>query len=412
MIPITRVVVDPAAEELVLQVLRSGSLAQGPLVAEFEERFAAIAGTRHAIAVNNGTTALVAALQALDLRPGDEVVTSPFTFIATLNAILEAGATARFADITVDDFCLDPASVAESVGDRTKVLMPVHLYGQAADMDRLLPVAEDHGIALVEDAAQAHGAAIGGRPVGSFGLGCFSFYATKNLTTGEGGIVTTDDDALADRLRVLRNQGMRARYQYELAGHNYRLTDLQAALVLPQLDHYDELVARRQANAARLTEGLSGIPGLRTPQQVEGRRHVWHQYTVLLEAEAQVSQHQLVERLAELGVGSGRLLPQARLRLRLLPRRSPRRRRRGAGRSPGGRTRGVPAGAPAPLRLRGRSGHRVRPRGDGGGGVSLQVAVIGAGSMGSLHARVVAQSDAVRVGRGDRPAAWSSRRAR
>ncbi|WP_191892507.1 DegT/DnrJ/EryC1/StrS family aminotransferase, partial [Streptomyces griseoaurantiacus] len=186
----------------------------------------------------------------------------------TLNAILEAGATARFADIREDDFCVDPDAVAAAIGPRTKVLTPVHLYGQTADMGKLAPLAEEHGLRLVEDAAQAHGATFDGRGAGSFGLGCFSFYATKNITTGEGGAITTDDDALADRLRVLRNQGMRQRYQYEVAGHNYRMTDLQAALAVPQLEKIDQVTARRKANAERLNAGLAGLPGLRTPAEL------------------------------------------------------------------------------------------------------------------------------------------------
>ncbi len=210
MIPISVVDVRDA-EPLVLEVIRSGVLAQGPMVERLEDAFAEIAGVRHAVAVNNGTTALVAALQVLDLQPGDEVVTSPFTFVATLNAILEAGATARFADIREDDFAVDPAAVAATVGDRVKVLMPVHLYGQTADMGPLMDIARDRGLHVVEDAAQAHGATYEGKGAGSFGIGSFSFYATKNLTTGEGGMITTDDDAIADRLLVLSNQGMRQR---------------------------------------------------------------------------------------------------------------------------------------------------------------------------------------------------------
>ena len=219
------------------------------MVKRFEDAFAAVSGTKHAIAVNNGTTALVAALQVLDLKPGDEVITSPFTFVATLNAILEAGATVRFADIRRDDFAIDPDAVAKAVTDRTKVLMPVHLYGQTADMGKLAPLAAEHGLQVIEDSAQAVGASFEGKQAGSFGIGCFSLYATKNITTAEGGVITTDDDALADKLRVLRNQGMRARYQYEVAGHNYRMTDLHAAVGIPQLAKLDQLTAARQANA-------------------------------------------------------------------------------------------------------------------------------------------------------------------
>jgi dTDP-4-amino-4,6-dideoxygalactose transaminase len=309
-IPISVVKLDEAAERLAVEVIRSGVIAQGPMVARLEREFADLVGVEHAVAVNNGTTALVAALQVLDLQPGDEVVTSPFTFVATLNAILEAGATARFADIREDDFCVDPEALAAAVGPRTKVLMPVHLYGQPADMDAIAPLAQQHGLGLVEDTAQSLGATISGRGAGSFGLGTFSLYATKNLTTGEGGMITTNDAGLADRLRVLRNQGMRQRYQYEVAGHNYRLTDLQAALGIPQIAAYGENVKRRKDNAARLSAGLADVPGLRLPTELPGRSHVWHQYTVLVTDEAPVSRDEVITRLTERGVGCGIYYPK------------------------------------------------------------------------------------------------------
>ncbi|WP_158862769.1 DegT/DnrJ/EryC1/StrS family aminotransferase [Leifsonia sp. AG29] len=310
MIPITTVKFGADEEREVLDVLRSGSIAQGPKVARLEEEFARMHGVPHAIAVNNGTTALVAALEVLDLEPGDEVVTSPFTFVATLNAILESGATATFADITLDDFNLDPESVRRAVGPNTKVLLPVHLYGQMADMAPIAELATEKGLRILEDSAQSHGATYQGRAAGSFGLGSFSLYATKNLTTGEGGIITTDDDALADRLRVLRNQGMRARYAYEMAGHNYRLTDLQAALALPQLARYASIVEARKRNAARLIEGLEGVPGVVAPRELDGRSHVWHQFTIRVTDEARVGRDQFVEALHGEGVGAGVYYPR------------------------------------------------------------------------------------------------------
>lgn len=310
MIPITKVQLGEDVEALVLEVVRSGQLAQGPMVARFEEECRSMAGTAHAIAVNNGTTALVLALQALGLGPGDEVITSPFTFVATLNAILEAGATARFADIG-DDYNIDPEAIEGLITPRTRAIMPVHLYGLPADMTRIMAIAERHGLAVVEDAAQAHGALVGDRPVGSFGLGCFSFYATKNISTGEGGVVTTNDDALADRMRVLRNQGMRVRYQYEMAGHNYRLTDLAAAVGVPQFARRFELTEIRQANARSLSAGLADLPGLRTPLEPAGRHSVWHQYTVELTSESPIDRQAFVDRLNDLGVGCGIYYPRA-----------------------------------------------------------------------------------------------------
>ena len=310
MIPVSRVELGADEEALVLEVLRSGHLAQGPKVAELEACFVELTGAAHAVAVSNGTVALVAALAALDLEPGAEVVTSPFTFVATVNAALEAGATVRFADIDPVTFCVERAGLEAAVTERTRVLLPVHLYGQAADMDAVVELASRTGAAIVEDAAQAHGAELAGRRVGSFGLGCFSLYATKNVTTGEGGIVTTNDDALADRLRLLRNQGMRVRYQYEIAGHNYRLTDLQAAVGIPQMRRLAERTEARRRNAAALTERLAGVEGLVLPVEAPGRRHVWHQYTVRVTPDARCTRDELADALTARGVGCGIYYPR------------------------------------------------------------------------------------------------------
>ena len=309
-ISISGVHVDEETERLVLDVLRSGHIAQGPMVARLEREFATLCGVPHAIAVTNGTVALVAALQALGVGPGDEVVTSPFTFVATLNAILGCGAVARFADIDPRTFTVDPAAVADAITPRTRVLMPVHLYGQAADMAHIAPLAADRGLAVVEDAAQAHGATVDGRAVGSFGLGCFSLYGTKNVTSGEGGMITTDDDVLADTLRVLRNEGMRARYQYERVGYNYRLTDVQAAIAIPQLAHLADSNERRRHNAASLDRGLADIPGLRTPLVASGHNHVFHQYTVRVTRDSRLDRDELARHLAENGIETGIYYPR------------------------------------------------------------------------------------------------------
>lgn len=308
MIPISAVQLDPAVERQVVEVLRSGVIAQGPKVAELERRFAELTEVEHAVAVNSGSTALLATLQVLGIGPGDEVVTSPFTFVATLNAILHAGATARLADIDADDFALEPQAAANAITGGTAALLPVHLYGQTADMGQLTPLAAMHGLALVEDAAQAHGARFAGRPAGSFGVGCFSFYATKNVTTGEGGMITTDDARLADQLRLLRNQGMRERYSYELPGHNWRMTDIAAAMALPQLDRYGDQVQRRRTNAARLSNRLKEAPDVLLPRQLPGREHVWHQFTIQLVGP--VDRDELAARLADRGIGSGIYYPR------------------------------------------------------------------------------------------------------
>lgn len=308
-IGVSKVIIGEEEERGVLEVLRSGMLAQGERVAALEEAFAAAHQVTHAVAVSNGTIALTAALRALGVGPGDEVITSPFSFNATLNAILEVGATARFADVR-DDFTVDPEAMAALVNGRTAALMPVHLYGLPADMTAITALARRHGLAIVEDAAQAHGAVCEGRSVGSFGIGTFSLYGTKNITCGEGGLITTDDDDVATALRLLRNQGMRARYDYEMPGYNWRLTDLQAAVALPQIRRLKEITAARNANAARLTAGLADVAGLALPAIPAGRGHVWHQYTVRVTAAAPVGRDEFCARLGRAGVGHGVYYPK------------------------------------------------------------------------------------------------------
>ena len=309
MIPITIVDVKDS-EELVLQVLRSGNLAQGPMVARLEREFAEAIGVKHCIAVNNGTTALVAALEVCELKAGDEVITSPFTFVATLNAALEAGATVRFADIDDSDFCINSSTIEPLINEKTVALMPVHLYGQSADMDGINDIVADRSLKLVEDAAQAHGATYSGQSVGTFGLGCFSLYATKNMTSGEGGLITTNDDVLADRLRILRNQGMRERYKYEVIGHNYRLTDIHAAIAVPQVAKMFSIAEERKRNAASLNAGLSGLKSLHLPKEIDGRSHVWHQYTILLNENSKIGRDEFVSKMTEKGVACGAYYPK------------------------------------------------------------------------------------------------------
>jgi dTDP-4-amino-4,6-dideoxygalactose transaminase len=259
------------------------------------------------VAVSNGTVSLETAFEVLGLGPGDEVITTPFTFAATVNAALRTGATVRFADIGAD-FTIDPDAVAALAGEQTSAIVPVHLYGLMADMPALMILADEHGAAVVEDAAQAHGASLDGRRAGSFGIGSFSFYATKNVAAGEGGLLTTDDDDIAHRFRLLRNQGMVERYRYESVGRNLRMTDLQAALAVPQLERLDTSNAIRQANAARLTDLLGGHAGLDLPEVPKGREHVWHQYTVLLPEGA--DRELVLARMREGGVEAGVYYPR------------------------------------------------------------------------------------------------------
>ena len=303
-IPISRPWIGPEEKAAVIEVLESGMLAQGPRVAAFEDAFTQLTGAKHAIATSSGTTGLHLALMAHGIGPGDEVVTSPFTFIASVNTILFTGATPVFADIDEGSFNIDPKAIEAAITPRTKALMPVHLYGQPCDMDEITALARKHGLAIIEDAAQAVGATYHGRHAGTFGTGVFSLYATKNVMTGEGGMITTDDDHIADQCRLLRNHGMRKRYQYEMLGYNFRLTDVLAAIGIAQLGRLPEATARRRANARFLNAELEAVT---TPTVKEGRDHVWHQYTVRVPEG--MDRDAAVKRLDVAGIGTGIFYP-------------------------------------------------------------------------------------------------------
>lgn len=288
----------------VTAVLRSGVIAQGNKVEEFEEAFAEFIGTRYAIAVNSGTAALHVSLLAHGIGDGDEVITTPFTFIATANSILFTGARPVFADIEEGSFNIDPNNVLKKVTPRTKAIIPVHLYGQPCDMDRILRIAEEHGLAVIEDACQAHGAEYEGRMVGSFGTGCFSFYPTKNMTTGEGGMITTNDKDIAQRARMIRSHGQKERYFHEILGHNYRMTDIAAAIGLCQLRKLELFNNERIDHAKILTKGLSGIKGVVLPHSKPNVKHVFHQYTVRVTEDFGISRDELREKLRSKGVAT------------------------------------------------------------------------------------------------------------
>lgn len=270
--------IGEAEIEAVVRVLRSGQVVQGSEVAAFEEEFAALVSGRHCIAVNSGTAALYLSILALHIGPGDEVIVPSFTFGATAHAVVLAGATAVFADIDPATFCLDPASVAAAITSRTVAVIPVHLFGHPAAMDQLGTLARRHALVLIEDAAQAIGAHLDRQPVGALGtVGCFSFYPTKNMHTIEGGMITTGDPDLAARLRLLRNQGMSERYQYEAVGLNARMTDVSAAIGRVQLRSLPQWLAARRHNAAQLDAGLRNVG---TPTVAHGAEHAYHQYTI------------------------------------------------------------------------------------------------------------------------------------
>ena len=304
MIPVSKPYIGPEEKENVLEVLESGYIVQGPRTAELEQRFAELCGTRHAIATANGTTALHIALLAHGIGPGDEVITTPFTFIASANSILFTGATPVFADVEEASFNIDPEQVERAITPRTKAILPVHLYGQPCDMDALQALAEAHNLVLIEDACQAVGATYNGQTVGSFGTGTFSLYATKNVMAAEGGMITTDDDEIAARARLLRNHGMERRYHYEMLGFNFRMTDLNAAIGLAQLERLTEWTARRQENARRFNNAITAVV---TPGVKEGREHVWHQYTIRVDGGR--DRDAAVAQLNEAGVGTGIFYP-------------------------------------------------------------------------------------------------------
>jgi len=276
-IPIARPLISDEEKQAVLQVLESGMLAQGPTVEAFERAFAELCGVDHAVATSSGTTALHVALLAHGIGPGDEVITTPFTFIATANAILYVGAKPVFVDIDPATFNIDPSLIEVAITSRTKAILPVHLFGLPADLDLILEIAEQYGLPVIEDACQAHGATYGDRCVGSFGTGCFSFYPTKNMTSAEGGMITTDDAALADYCREVRQHGMRRRYYHDRLGYNFRMTDVHAAIGLAQLQKLNGFNQARRANATYLSQHLRDVT---TPTTPAGRTHVYHQYTV------------------------------------------------------------------------------------------------------------------------------------
>jgi dTDP-4-amino-4,6-dideoxygalactose transaminase len=288
-------------KELVWSALSSGMLAQGRRVRELEERFAAFVGVPHAVATSSGTTALHLALLGNGVGTGDEVITVSFTFMASATSILYTGARPAFVDVRAEDYCIDPGLVETAITPRTKAIMAVSLYGQPADLVALEAIAARHGLLLIEDAAQAHGAAIGDRRSGSWGTGCFSFYPTKNMTTGEGGMLTTADEAVAERARLLREHGMKVRYHHDVLGYNFRMTDIHASIGLAQLDKLPANNARRREIAARYDAELTGV-GL--PQARPGVTHVYHQYTIRVP-----QRDAFAARLGELGVGSGIYYP-------------------------------------------------------------------------------------------------------
>jgi len=304
MIPIARPNLGEDEFAAVKEVLASGMLAQGPKVKAFEEAFARDVGRKHGIAVANGTAALHVALLAHGIKAGQDVLIPPLTFFASASTVLQCGAKPVFVDVDRSLYNIDGKRAADAITSKTGAIMPVHLYGQTAEMDPITEAAGDRGILVLEDAAQAHGAEYHGRKAGNLGdTACFSFYPTKNMTTAEGGMILTDDRAIAEKCRLLRDHGQAAKYEHVLVGFNYRMTEIAAAIGLVQLKKLEGWVKARRANARALTKGLAGIEGLVAPTEGNWMVHSFYQYVVRREDSFPLSRDEIVRRLNDEEIG-------------------------------------------------------------------------------------------------------------
>ncbi|MFH1587733.1 MAG: DegT/DnrJ/EryC1/StrS family aminotransferase [Candidatus Diapherotrites archaeon] len=276
MIPIAKPIIGEKEKKLVMEVIESGMLVQGKYVQEFEEKFAEYLGVKNCVAVTNGTQALICALKLMDLK--GEVLVPSFSFIASANAVIEAGLKPVFVEVDKETFCINLYDAEKKVSNKTCAIMPVHLFGHSCQMLEVNELAENYSLKIIEDACQAHGAEFKGKKVGSFGdAGAFSFYPTKNITMGEGGVISTNDDALAEKIRVYRNQGMVKRYHHDAFGLNFRITNIAGAIGLGQMDKIEEFIEKRRKNAEYLNKGLEGV---QTPVEKEWCRHSYNQYTI------------------------------------------------------------------------------------------------------------------------------------
>ena len=308
MIPIAKPLIGEEEINAVTEVLRSGTIAEGQRVKDFEDAFAKYTGTSYAVAVNSGTAALHVALLAHNISTDDEVITTPFSFVATSNSVLFTGARPVFADIDEKTFNIDPESIIEKITPKTKAIIPVHLYGQAAGMKAIMEIADDHDLIIIEDACQAHGATYDGKKVGSFGTGTFSFYPTKNMTTGEGGMITTNDRTVAERAKMIRSHGSKVRYFHEMLGYNLRMTDIAAAIGLVQLKKLDDFNNARVSNANVLSSKLNNSTTFLLPDIDKHCRHVFHQYTMRVNSSI-ISRDEVVAYLGKKGIGTGIYYP-------------------------------------------------------------------------------------------------------
>jgi len=303
MIPIAKPLIEKEEQKSVLDVLKSGTITQGKKVEEFEKNFAEYCNVKYAVAVNSGTAALHLALMAMGIKEGDEVITTPFSFIASANSILYVNAKPVFADIDEKTFNISPDSIVEKITNKTKAIIPVHLYGQPCDMKAIMEIAHDYNLKILEDACQAHGAEYEGKKVGSFGdAAAFSFYPTKNMTTSEGGMITTNDEKIAEKAKIFRNHGQTKRYYHEFIGYNMRMTDICAAIGIEQLKKLDKFNEKRIKNAEYLSEKLKNVNGIKVPYVSKNVKHVFHQYTIKIE---NGKRDEINKMLNDAGIGTG-----------------------------------------------------------------------------------------------------------
>lgn len=313
MIPIAKPFIGNEEAKAISEVLKSGMIAQGPIVNELEGTFAKLCGTEYAIAVNSGTAALHTALKIAGIGQGDEVITTPFTFIATANTILIQGAKPVFADVTEDTFNIDPKKIKEKITNKTKAVVAVDLYGHLCDYDEINKIAESNKLIVIEDSCQSVNAEYKGKKAGRFGdIAAFSFYATKNITCGEGGIIATDNKNYADDAKAFRQHGRSdiGEYDYAGSGYNYRMTDISAAMLLEQLKKLDFVTKKRIENAGYLNKELGKVNGIKTPVVKKGYNHVFHQYTIRVENNFKLKRDELMAHLNKKGIGCSVYYPK------------------------------------------------------------------------------------------------------
>lgn len=313
MIVVSKPYIDNKEINAVKQVLKSGMIVQGPRVAELEKRFTEKVGTKYCVALNSGTAAIHAGLYGLGIEQGDEVITTPFTFVATANPVIMLNAKPIFVDVDENTFNIDPKQIEGAITSKTKAILPVHLYGRCSDMDSINEVAKKHNLAVLEDACQSHNAKYKGKYAGNLAdAGAFSLYATKNMMSGEGGLLTTNSEEVYERAKRFRQHGMRQSgdYAYLDLGYNYRLTDVLASIALVQLDRLDKFTQKRQKNAKYLLKNISGIKGLILPNIDKDYEHCYHQFTIRITSEFPISRDEFVAKLKEQEIFSGIYYPK------------------------------------------------------------------------------------------------------